>query len=324
MFSKICFFHNHVNGDCFLSRILVKQIIDATKNKNIMYFYTAPRALVSHCLDLGISDDHFNIISVPYPEKIFFITHDILFVNIWIGIHTMLPSSVINDVCGLCLKNVIPNYNNLITLLNNTYSLNINFINDEFNVSPYLPIDHKYYNGDFIHKFISENKKTYEKIVLISNNNPTTFITLNNITKRYLLPIINKFPNYLFITFEDTIKQSDNLISIKKIYQKTETPINQNYGLIFSLLSKLSDKVILIPSGASLTCFNNETIENKFMMFFDFSNYGNPEGCPHCNNSKYKLCTSRFNWDITIMDVKFNNVNLNNDIYTFVTNFLQK
>ena len=36
MFSKICFFHNHVNGDCFLSRILVKQIIDATKNKNIM------------------------------------------------------------------------------------------------------------------------------------------------------------------------------------------------------------------------------------------------------------------------------------------------
>ena len=30
--NKIVFYHNHVNGDCFQSRILVNQIIKETKN----------------------------------------------------------------------------------------------------------------------------------------------------------------------------------------------------------------------------------------------------------------------------------------------------
>jgi hypothetical protein len=60
------------------------------------------------------------------------------------------------------------------------------------------------------------------------------------------------------------------------------------------------------------------------MMFFDFSNSGNPGECPHCNNSKDKLCTDRFNWDITLININFQNVNLNIDIYNSLENFLKK
>ena len=324
MFNNICFFHNHVNGDCFFSRILVKQIIDANKSKNITFYYTAPRALISHCLDLGIPDKNFNITNVPHPECLFFIIDDFLFINVWIGITTDTNLSTENKICALCLKNVIPNYNKLIELLNNSFKMNIDLLDTNDNKSPYLPIDHNYYNGNFINNFISVNKKKYEKIVLISNNSPTTFITLNSITEKYLRPIVNRFPNYLFITFEDTILHFANLISIKNIYKQTGTQIDKNWGIMFSLLSKLSDKVILIPSGVSLTCFNNETIKNKFMMFFDYSVSGNPGKCPHCNNIKDKLCTDRLNWDITLIDINFQNVNLNTDIYNSVENFLKK
>ena len=49
MFNKIVFFHNHVNGDCFLSRIIVKQIIEATNLDNINYYYTAPEVTLYTC-----------------------------------------------------------------------------------------------------------------------------------------------------------------------------------------------------------------------------------------------------------------------------------
>ena len=114
MFDKICFFHNHVNGDCFLSRILVKQIIDANKSKNITYYYTAPRALVSHCLDLGIPDKNFNIIPVQHLNELFFVIDNMLFINIWIAIFADLNDNTKNKICALCLNNVIPNYNKLI------------------------------------------------------------------------------------------------------------------------------------------------------------------------------------------------------------------
>lgn len=323
MFDKIVFFHNHVNGDCFLSRILVKQIIDATKDKNIIYYYTAPRAHISWCLDLGIPDEHFNKISVSNAYLLYYIENEILFINVWIGIITGTVEDE-NITCGLCLNNLITKYNVLIKLLNEDINMNIELLNDDKNISPYIDIDYNYYNGNFIENFINDNKKKYEKIVLICNNSPTTFISLIDISRRYLFYIINKFPNYLFITFETTRLNSSNIISIQQIYNQINTPITHNWGIMFPLLSKLCDKVILLPTGLSLCCFNNQTNKNKFMMLFDFSDSGNPGGCNYCKNSREKLCTSRFEWDISLMDIDYQDINLNDKICNFVEDFLKK
>jgi hypothetical protein len=323
MFNNIVFFHEHVNGDCFLSRILVKQIIDATKSNNITYYYTAPRAVVSHCLDLGIPDENFNIIKFPQTNQFFYIIDNILFINVWIGITTETDLDS-NITCALCLNNLIPKYNILINKLNKELNMNIQLLNEINNKSPYLPLDNKVYNSKFIEDFIAENKQKYEKIVLICNNNPTTFISTIGITKSYLLYITQQIPNYLFITFETTILQRDNVISIKQIYEKMNIQITNNWGIMFPLLSKLADKVILLPTGPSLACFNNQTIKNKFMILFDFSQSGNPGNCFHCNNHNNKLCTSRFDWDITVMNVDYNDKNINNKICYFIESFLQK
>jgi len=321
MFNKIVFFHEHVNGDCFFSRILVNQIIKATKSNNITYYYTAPRAVISHCLDLGIPDENFNVIGFPQNNPYFYIIDNILFINVWIGIttHTNLD---LKAICGLCLNNVIPKYNILINALNQEVNMNIELLNESNNISPYLPFDDKAYNSKFIEDFIAEKKNKYEKIVLICNNNPTTFISTIGITKSYLLYITTKFPNYLFITFEPTILIQNNLISINQIYQQTNTQITNNWGIMFPLLSKLADKVILLPTGLALTCFNNQTIKNKFIILFDFSQSGNPGGCPYCNNNKNYLCTSSFDWDIKIVNVDFANKSLQDEICISIYNFL--
>lgn len=323
MFNKIVFFHNHVNGDCFLSRILVKQIIDATKDKNIVYYYTAPRSYVSWCLDLGIPDEHFNKISVSHSHLLYYIENDILFINVWVGITTGTEQDQ-NITCALCLNNLIPKYNFLIKLLNEKTNMNIELLNEDANISPYVEINYEYYNCNFIDNFIIKNKETYEKIVLICNNSPTTFISMKNISQLYLSNIIDKFPKYLFITFENENLIKSNLISIKEIYKQSDIPIPNNWGIMFSLLAKLCDKVVLLPTGPALACFNNQIHENKFMMLFDYSDSGNPDGCNYCKNSREKLCTNRFSWDITLMDVNYNDVSIKDKICYFIEDFLQK
>jgi hypothetical protein len=248
---------------------------------------------------------------------------NILFINVWIGINTHTELEL-NIACCLCLKNIIPKYNWLINELNKNFNMNIQLLDESGNKSPYIPLDNKAYCNKYIEDFIEQNKKKYEKIILICNNIPTTFISLEHITNGYLPGIIARFPNYLFITFQKTLLQKENLISINQIYEKTNTQITNNWGIMFPLLSKLSDKVILLPTGPSLTCFNNQTTKNKFMMFFDYLESGNPYGCLYCKNNKDYLCTSRFDWEVTIMNIDYTDRNINNKIYYFVEDFLLK
>jgi len=123
-FDKIIFFHEHVNGDCFQSRIIINHIINKTKHLNIEYYYTANRAIYSHALDLGILDENFN----KYQNLIYnlpcYIENNILYINIWIGLFNH-----INKICVLCMKNILINYNLLISEINKITNLNLEFIN---------------------------------------------------------------------------------------------------------------------------------------------------------------------------------------------------
>ena len=65
---KICFYHYHVNGDSYISRIIVKHIVEHTKYLNLEYFYTAYRSLSSFCFDI-IDDNNFNKINLYNKNK---------------------------------------------------------------------------------------------------------------------------------------------------------------------------------------------------------------------------------------------------------------
>ena len=320
---KIVFFHFHVNGDSFYSRKLVKHIMDSTKDLNLTYYYTAPRSVISHCDDLGILPENFNVIQSPTYE-FYLLENNILFINVWMGVYLDQIEDLSNyEICALCLNNYIYKINKKIRVLNDNLNLNIEELKLSNEDCLMLTRNYDFYDLKFIENFITKNKEKYEKIVLLCNNEPTTFITLTNITRRYIAVITKKLPNYLFITFSPTIYTSENVISIEQICNQNNNAPYLDNGIIFSYLSKLCDKAILLPTGLSFTCFNDQYIKNKFLMLFDYDVIGNPNNCIYCINDRKKLCTSRFGWDISIFEINFKDKNLNYRLCEFLEYFLK-
>jgi hypothetical protein len=317
-FNKIVFFHGHVNGDCFQSRIIVNHIITKTKHLNIEYYYTAPRVICSHSLDLGILEENFNKYQNLNYNLACYIENNIFYINIWIGLFNH-----INKICVFCMKNIILNYNLLICDINKITNLNLEFINTEQN--PFIKFHYSYYDIDHLNLFINEKKNIYKKIILIYNVNLTTFISLLKIDHNFYINILsNKYKDFLFITFNETNLNKDNIISINKIYNLSNKILPSSFGIQFSYLSELSDKVILLPTGPCLFCINDKNIKNKFMMIFDKKN--NIYCCPYCdsnndiNNSI--LCENNLSWNVQLFYIDEINNELNINIYNGIDNFI--
>ena len=320
-FDKIVFFHLHVNGDCFQSRVIVNYIINKTKHLNIEYCYTAPRAICSYSYDLGISSENFNKYSISNYSLPCYIENNILYINIWIGFYMG-----VNNICVFCNKNILLNYNLLISEINKITTLNLEPINIEEN--PFFEFNYSHYHVEHLDVFVNEKKKEYEKIILVYNLIPSTFFTLSAVDHNfYLSQLSKKYKNYLFITFVETNFNIDNVVSIQTIYTLKNKILPDAFSIQFSYLSQVSEKVIILPSGPALFGFTdkNKNVKNKFLMFFDRIN--NPSSCPYCvtnndsNNSL--LCIDKHNWDVKLfyLDV-FNDetrVNVCNEVENFIT-----
>jgi hypothetical protein len=318
LFKNIIFFHENVNGDCFFSRLLVSKVIESTKNLDINYYYNSYRSLGSHCLDLGIKDDNFNIWpkkDLDYSKKHYIINEN-LFINVWVGIDNI----DLYESCCLCMKKFINYYNYRINILNLDYNLNINLINKEIIES--ININYDYYNCNFLNKFINDNKIIYKKIILVYNNKITTFIGLNNIDHNYYIKTLsNKYIDFLFITFDETQLNSNNVISFSKIYEKYNIELPKCRGIQFSYLSILSDKVITLLSGCSQLCYHilNINQKNKFVLLYNSYNPANCPICPIINEDNY-LCIEINNlyFNVIIIDNPFDNNYIINKIEHFI------
>lgn len=309
---SIVFFHNNVNGDCYITRFLVDHIIKYTnsqidKNK---YYYYAPRSIISHCEDIGIPQQNFNITPF-YSDEIITIIENKVYIHIWIGVFL----NKINFCC-FCLKNFRDCFNVVINELNTKCMFQIPFIETQ---NVYLPFKYNFYDFSVLQKFVENVDTKYKKKILVYNVNPTTFITINtSIHDHYLSTLANKYSDYLFITFCESNIKNENIISISTIYSNSSAILNTGYGVNFSYLSLCCDKIIGIPSGVLQFSFNNENIniKNKFMMFFDNTPNGNPGGCPVCpvSENSQMLCCEKH--DI------FVSVCLWNYDYNFTTDFV--
>ena len=92
---------------------------------------------------------------------------------------------------------------------------------------------------------------------------------------------------------------------------------------MFSYISIFSDKVILTPTGPSLTCFNNDKSKNKYIMIFDYSKEGNPFNCPYCKHIDGYLCTNKFDWFVKILPVDIeDNITFDNNLCNSIENFI--
>lgn len=257
---NIIFYNFHVNGDCFTSRILVKHFIENIKNAN--YYYTSPRSLSSHCLDIGIPDDNFNIYSLPYNAESFTVLflNNCLYINTWIG--------KCSKFCIWCLDSYIKHYNQIIDNINHL-NVNIDVPNIKTDLEPFVKYDYSLYTCKFFNDYFNDIKSKFSKIILIYNCTVTTYVNVNNITHvGYLDQLTEKYPDFFFITFSETNIKKHNIICATTIYEeKSQKSIN--YGIEFSYLASFCNKIILLPSGVCQFGFYNEiNVRNKYAILY--------------------------------------------------------
>jgi len=259
--NNIIFYNFHVNGDCFTSRILVKHIIENTKDIN--YYYTSHRSLASHCLDLGIPDDRFNTFPLPHNSENLVVNfvNDCLYINTWMGMNCDLGS------CVFCLNSYIKYFNSIVTLANEATASKIPLISND--TLPVIQFNYNFYNCEHFDNYFKEIKKTFSKVILIYNGLSGTYVKVNNIKHvGYLNILTEKYPDYFFLTFNETEIEKNNIICAKTIYEKNARS-SINYGIEFSYLTNLCDKILYIPSGLSLLGFyNTPKIKNKCAILF--------------------------------------------------------
>ena len=292
MFKRICFYHYHVNGDCYWTRLIVQHIIENTKHLNLEYYYTAQRSLNSHCEDIGIPSNNFNVIGPPGDNKDNLYINDTIFINVWVGFCDL------STFCVFCLKTLDKRYNDLISDINNHTHYNIPLIDttikEKYTMSNIIPFNYDFYKFDFLKTYIESKRQTYKKVILLMNVFVTTKILLNNINhNEYINFISSKYPDYLFITFIKVNTNNTNCLSISDIFNEMNILKPNAYGIQYSFLSTLCDKNILLNTGPGLFCFNNE---NRFLknriLFIDTDDY-----CPTCTQLDM-LCLDKYEFYI--------------------------
>lgn len=314
---KIIFYHYCVNGDSFTSRLLVDHII---KNvQNVVFYYTSFRSLSSHCLDLGITNDNFNIIRLPghnnedWPEHDkndnFFIYNGDIYINPWIG-------KCNSKSCIWCLDNYIDYYNSLISKINkNVNEFNIPEINNT--IVPYVPFNYNFYNCEFLNDYIENLKKKFKKIILFYNNLVTTYNVFNYMDYTNIINIISEmYPDFMFITFKNTYLNKPNVIDISTIYINNNIILPKAFGIEFTYLNTLCDKVFFSPSGLSQLGFYNENmIKNKYAILYCKCNEMiSMYVCDECENEN--LCIEKYNF--YCKKIWINSDNLINQMDNFI------
>lgn len=305
---KIVFYHYHVNGDCYISRIFVKNIIDTTQSLNLEYFYQAHRSFDSYSSDLGIRKTHFNAFS---PEELppnlenmkAYLLNDVLYINTWIGF-----AREKYNICVFCLENVLRYYNDFIDEINTSYGLSITPISGEY---PYLSFDYDKFDSNFINTYVSAMREKYEKIVILYNVSPTTFISICHVNFNKLLDTFSeKYPHYLFVTFLPTQANRENVVSMSDIFRMHDREPPSYFPVHFSYLSIYSDKIITVASGICQFCFceDNMHVHGKIAMIYDDTADGNPCGCPFCNNynDDRLLCTKKYDLFVSMCKFTYN------------------
>lgn len=326
--NKICFYHHHVNGDCYLTRIFVNHIVKHTKHINNMeYFYTAPRSLNSYAYDLSVNDCNFNKLNLLHNSENVKLYLDesnkILFINVWIGFSPF-------EQCVFCLKNIITYFNSFIQDINRFVNIDIPSIEENY---PYLPFNYPNDVKELIHNYITTQQTRYKKIISLFNIRPTTFVNLGNINYSYLLiKIAQKYPDYLFIPFNEVDNQQlsslPNVISFQTICEKNNFVFSVNNGIAFTYLTSITDKIIGCGSGFCQMSFNDElkNITNKYLFIHDSSPSGNPGNCPTCNNYNLDgfLCTKKYGLFINVCNYEYSDELLLDKIDNFIELPIQK
>lgn len=279
---NIVFYHIHQNGDSFTSRMFVNHFIKHTQNRDFNYFYTSQYSVESHCEDIGIPKENFNVYGVAHIDrsKMFHVDGNNLYINVWIGQHN--PGG-----CIWCLNGWSDFYNIIIERLKD-YGIDIPLMKNTD--QRFFPIERDFkYNID----------PKYEKIVTIYNCRIKTFEIINYLRhSEYINILAQLHPNYLFVTFVDSGLRNENVVSFKDIFVG-DLPIG--YGIEFACFNKVANKVIFLPSGVSqLSFYHEKDVKNKYAILYHLSGpqYVPQEYLPTNDKDRDYICVDKYGYHI--------------------------
>jgi hypothetical protein len=299
---KLCFYHWHVNGDCWWSRLIVGHVIKHTKHLDMEYFYNAHRSINSHCEDLGLPRENFNVMPLITDHRGVHFIYNAIYVNVWIG------HSHTDSICSWCLKSLNIYYNTLINEINNKCELSIPPITSEVandSCIAHVPFDYSKFDSSALEQikhFIEIKKNTYKKIILVQNFNVSTKIFLNNVDHaQYIYYLSTRYPEYLFMPYNNISHRysAGNIFSLGMFFGQIENnDLHRNgmHMIYASYLSTFCDKVICLASGPALYTFNEENkhVLNKF--FFLDAPETPGAAVPTCINEQSKdMCVKKYN-----------------------------
>lgn len=250
---KITFYQHHHNGDLFVSKEYVRQIVNDLPDLEFEYFHNNnPKTL----LDLGIRQSSFKTNSLPVTE-IYVENSNHLFINTWLFVHSAY------DRRG--------NINH--TVMNKIFTDVFNKINDFFDVNlkirdkhDYISsIDYSKFNTDSIDQYVLKNKR---KKVLISNGKPMANQSFSDNMSNVVNTLASRYRDTDFICtdrFEsrvDNVKFTDDIIPEDDILTKNPNSWNKRRCDLneISYLSKFCDIIVGKNSGPYIYCMTKDNI----------------------------------------------------------------
>lgn len=275
---NIIFHHIHQNGDSFTSRIFVKHFIENTTGYN--YYYTSKNSLESHCEDIGIPKENFNVYQSPHCQDMFYEDGDNFYINVWVGQSNQ-------GGCLWCLNGWVQFYNSIIEGLKK-YGIEIPKM--DINCQKFLPIERD---------FEYEVDPKYKKIVVVYNCRINTFELVNNINHdMYINELAKRHQDYLFVTFTKLNSNHENVVQFRDIV-KGELP--PGYGIEMGCFNKRADKVLFLPSGVSqLSFYHDKGVKNKYaiLYYLDEHHLVPQEWLPTNDRGRDYMCIDKYGFYI--------------------------
>lgn len=263
-FNNVYFYCHFGNGDIFISREFVKDILSQIKYERAYYSHGKNKRILADIPELQFAP----IINEHIPSIRSRLVNGDLFVNCWLGV----DSSYVTPANSCNIINSKRMYNDIFS----KHGLNIHL---NKSLEDYIPrIDFSYYQLDGVNEFIKSNTK---KLVLWDNG----LVQSNQANNFDFTPIIEQIANlYKDINFITTTRTTLNLENV--LFTGDITKTNDGFDLNeISYLSLLADTIIGRSSGPEVFCTTKDNLYTPNKAFLSFTYriesssivWGNPE-----------------------------------------------
>ena len=264
MANNIYFFQHFHNGDLFVTKEYIRQIVDELNvNFNFGYFHNNnPKTL----LDLNIpflgNTNHFGDNGLDFPR---FIepSDNTLYINTHVAVYRWpRPNSLFTEP-GINHNSMMPMWDHIFKKINQKFNTNLKLKDKEFYIGK---IDFSRFNTSHAAEFL-ENRKT--KKILISNGRPMSKQSFKENMSDVVIMLSTEFPEWDFICTEKFKSSKENIFFtddiIKEMPQEIETPAWCRPICDLNEISFISNRCKIIVgknSGPFIYCMTQDNLLN--------------------------------------------------------------